>query len=205
MESNRKHDRPGKPIAYRGLLEKKVPPPSTEAVELRTGEWRPIYERLSGSSAGNSKPTLVLFWTKWCRASIQLMNHLTRYAEENAQDVCCLPSKYTTSFKRRNNGWRPNNVVSTSKRRRVLKWRIEQNSSSQVKRDIWSTRLARPVFSSPFMRVRTKPGCTSYSQTVVRQSIRVELDRRAIWRCWCPRYHGDQQRRYYFIHLFASF
>ena len=88
VESTRKHDRPGKPIAYRGLLEKKVPPPSTEAVELRTGEWRPIYERLGG--AGNSKPTFVLFWTKWCRASIRLMNHLTQYAEEYAQDVCIL-------------------------------------------------------------------------------------------------------------------
>lgn len=54
-------------------------------MELRTGEWRPIYERLGG--AGNSKPTFVLFWTKWCRASIRLMNHLTQYAEEHGQDV----------------------------------------------------------------------------------------------------------------------
>ena len=85
LESTRKHDRPGKPISFRGLLEKKIPPPSAEAVELRTGEWRPIYERLG--SAGNPKPTFVLFWTKWCRASIRLMDHLTQYAEEHGQDV----------------------------------------------------------------------------------------------------------------------
>uniref|UniRef100_A0A7M5XFI6 Fibronectin type-III domain-containing protein n=2 Tax=Clytia hemisphaerica TaxID=252671 RepID=A0A7M5XFI6_9CNID len=97
VEASRKHDKPGKPIAYRGTLDKKVPPPSAEAVELRTGEWKPIYDRIG---MGSGKPTFVLFWTKWCRASIRLMNFLTKYAEENGQDfafvTCCTHSGEST-------------------------------------------------------------------------------------------------------------
>jgi len=85
LETARKHDKPGKPIAYRGILDKKVPPPSAEAIELRTGEWKPIYERVG--AAGSGKPTFVLFWTKWCHASVKLMNFLTKHADDNPQDV----------------------------------------------------------------------------------------------------------------------
>jgi len=49
---------------------------------------------------GSGKPTFVLFWTKWCRASIRLMNFLTKYAEENGQDfafvTCCTHSGEST-------------------------------------------------------------------------------------------------------------
>ena len=58
MECGRKYDKPGKQIPYRGLLDKRIPPPATEGVEVGSGEWKPIVEK-------SGKPTFILFWTKW--------------------------------------------------------------------------------------------------------------------------------------------
>ena len=58
VECSRKYDKPGKQIPYRGLLDKRIPPPVTEGVEVQSGDWKPIVEK-------SGKPTLILFWTKW--------------------------------------------------------------------------------------------------------------------------------------------
>ena len=58
VECNRKYDKPGKPIPYRGLLDKKIPSPLADGLELRSEEWKPILQK-------TGKPTFLLFWTKW--------------------------------------------------------------------------------------------------------------------------------------------
>jgi len=90
VDCYRKYDKPGKAIPHQGLLQRKIPAPSTEGLDVYTEQWKPMIEK------NNGKPTFMVFWTKWCGASIRLMKLMNEYAEEYQQHFnyvsCCTHS-----------------------------------------------------------------------------------------------------------------
>ncbi|XP_055882729.1 uncharacterized protein LOC106055997 isoform X2 [Biomphalaria glabrata] len=67
-----------KKLANQGLLQKHVPPPSCNVLDIFEGDYKPLL-----SVHKPSCPTVLLFWTPWCLSSQKLMNNFTRFAQEN--------------------------------------------------------------------------------------------------------------------------
>jgi len=90
LEEPHKHDKPGRAIPYKGVIGKRIPHPAASGQRLDTGGWQQIVE------PSTNRPTILLFWTKWCQASLHLMNFFLQYADMHEQDfnfvTCCTHS-----------------------------------------------------------------------------------------------------------------
>lgn len=66
-----------------GLLREPVPAPKVQVLEMSTNKTRTLIEAKSKSG----KSTVILFWTKWCLASIRALNYIVMYAQRNNTQV----------------------------------------------------------------------------------------------------------------------
>ncbi|XP_070557721.1 uncharacterized protein [Ptychodera flava] len=99
-----------------GLLKRRVPPAAVTVLDVFEGAWHLLIpSRLR-------KPTMILFWTKWCLASKIAMKFFVRYSREHGKRIsfitCCCASYESMSSHRHSlaetiveNGWRDDRSV----------------------------------------------------------------------------------------------
>ncbi|XP_077978814.1 uncharacterized protein LOC144434231 [Glandiceps talaboti] len=94
-----------------GLLKRRVPPAAVTVLDVFEGAWHLLIPTKL------RKPTVILFWTKWCLASRIAMNFFVRYSREHGKRIsfitCCCASYESTSSHRHSlaevivgNAWR---------------------------------------------------------------------------------------------------
>ena len=78
--SYRAERRPAARPVTLGFPRRRVTPPSCHARDVFDGDYRPLI-------IPSRRPTVLLFWTRWCLASIKVAHFFNRFAKENARIV----------------------------------------------------------------------------------------------------------------------
>lgn len=66
-----------------GLLNEKVQAMKCQVLDLSSKNTRNLVE----SKTKSRRPTVILFWTKWCLSSIRALNFFVMYAKRNSHLV----------------------------------------------------------------------------------------------------------------------
>ncbi|ESO91438.1 hypothetical protein LOTGIDRAFT_153880 [Lottia gigantea] len=122
-----------KKLANQGLLQKHVPPPVCNILDIFDGDFKPFM-----STHKPQFPTVVLFWTPWCEASKKIFDHFIRFAKSSNSEAsfigvtCGISGIQATNRKYLADlltakGWRDDNCV----------WHVTSEcSSSRTRNDI---------------------------------------------------------------------
>lgn len=68
--------------SYKGLLHKPVAPPRVNVLDVFECEFKPLLP-----PKGPGRPTILLFWSRWCLASQKMMEYMFKFSQFNNHKV----------------------------------------------------------------------------------------------------------------------